>query len=139
MSAFANTDQLQKIMVELWNQIKNTPSMSEKLLSSKLIVQFQYRDPDGKITIDCSDGKQFLIYAGETKIKPQVEMAMKADVAHEFWLGKVNVPVAILTGRMMARGPVNKALALLPVIKPAYDLYPDIYQHREVVGTSITG
>jgi hypothetical protein len=139
MSAFASTDELQKTMVELWNQIKNDPSMCEKLLSSKLIVQFQYRDPDGKITIDCSDGKQFVIYGGETKVKPQVEMSMKADVAHEFWLGKVNVPVAILTGKMVARGPVNKALALLPVIRPAYEMYPDIYKHRPAVGTIFTG
>lgn len=139
MSAFTSTDELQKTMVELWNQIKNDPSMSEKLLSSKLIVQFHYRDPDGRITIDCSDGQQFIIYGGETKVKPQVEMSMKADIAHEFWLGKVNVPVAILTGKMMAKGPVNKALALLPVIRPAYEMYPDIYKRRTAVSTSVTG
>jgi hypothetical protein len=139
MSAYEDTDQLQITMMELWNAIKNDASMSGKLLSSRLIVQFQYRDPIGRITIDCSDGIQFLISCGETNAKPQVEMAMKADVAHNFWLGKVNVPVAILTGQMMARGPVNTALALLPVLKPAYAMYPEIYERCNPVGSSVTG
>jgi hypothetical protein len=55
-------------------------------------------------------------------------MSMTADVAHEFWLGKISVPMAILTGKMVAKGPVNKALALLPSIKPAFKIYPDIYR-----------
>jgi hypothetical protein len=128
MSAYTSTDELHKIMVDLWTAIKDDPSMSGKLLASKLIVQFHYREPDGRMTIDCSDGKSFVITAGDTKVKPVVEMFMKADVAHDFWLGKVNVPVAIITGKIVAKGPVNKALALLPVIKPAYDIYPDIYK-----------
>ena len=136
MSAYANTEELQKIMVDLWNTIKQDPEMSNKLLNSKLIVQFHYREPDGLITIDCSDGVTFLVSSGPTKLKPVVEMFMKADIAHEFWLGKVNVPMALLTGKMMAKGPVNKALALLPAIKPAYSLYPDVYKrygHKSAV------
>lgn len=128
MSAYASTEELHKIMFDLWTQIKDDESMSHKLLSSKLTVQFQYRSPDGRITIDCSNGKDFVIHTGDCNIKPVIEMAMKADVAHEFWLGKVSVPMAILTGKMVAKGPVNKALALLPVITPAFKLYPSVYQ-----------
>ena len=70
----------------------------------------------------------------KTVVKPIVEMAMKADVAHDFWLGKVNVPFAIVSGKIMARGPVAKALQLLPVIKPAFDIYPNVIsQHKKVM------
>jgi hypothetical protein len=55
-------------------------------------------------------------------------MSMKADVAHEFWLGKVNVPIAILSGKIVSKGPTPQALALLPVVKPAYAIYPAVYQ-----------
>jgi hypothetical protein len=127
---FANTDELHKVMTELWTAIKNDPDMSHKIKESNMIVQFHYRDPNGLITIDASDGKSFNIYTGDSDLKPVVEMFMKADVAHEFWLGKISVPLAILTGKMVAKGPVNKALALLPVIKPAFELYPDIYKNR---------
>lgn len=102
--------------------------MSNKLLESRLIVQFRYRDPEGLVTIDCLDGKEMKIVVGQTLLKPVVEMTMKADVAHDFWLGKVNVPMALMMGKIVSKGPTPKALALLPVIKPAYDLYPKVLE-----------
>ena len=124
MAYFTNSEELNRVMEMLWIRIKNDPGMSKKLLDSKLIVQFKYRDPEGQLTIDCSDGQDMKIITGSTTTKPVIEMSMKADVAHEFWLGKVNVPLAIMSGKIQSKGPTPKALALLPVIKPAYDLYP---------------
>ena len=128
MAFFSNSEELNTVMDNLWNKIKADPGMSTKLLNSKLIVQFKYRDPDGQLTIDCSSGNEMRIIIGSTPIKPIVEMSMKADVAHEFWLGKVNVPLAIMSGKIVSRGPTPKALALLPVIQPAYSLYPQVLQ-----------
>jgi putative sterol carrier protein len=128
MAYFANTEELNKVMDVLWHKIKADPDMSQKLLDTKLIVQFKYRDPDGLLTVDGSDGKEMKIIVGKTDIKPTIEMSMKADIAHEFWLGKVNVPLAIMSGKITSKGPTAKALALLPVIKPAYNLYPQALQ-----------
>lgn len=127
MAVYASSEDLATIMQELWTEISRSPEMGPKLLQSKLIAQFHYKEPEAKITVDCSDGIEMKVYTGECSLKPQVEMFMKSDVAHEFWLGKVQVPVAILTGKIVAKGPVNQALSLLPVIKPAFDIYPQIY------------
>lgn len=128
MAVFSNTEELHTVMVDLWTAIKNDKAMAAPLLSSRLTVQFHYREPDGRLTVDCSDGENMMIYAGECQKKPVVEMFMKSDVAHEFWLGKVNVPLALIQGKIVSKGPVNKALALLPAIKPAYGLYPTVIQ-----------
>ncbi len=128
MAVFADTDELHQIMADLWTAIKSDDQMAAPLLSSRLIVTFHYREPDGRLTVDCSDGKEMVITAGECDRKPVVEMFMKSSVAHEFWLGKVNVPMALIQGKIVAKGPVNKALALLPAIKPAYGLYPSIIE-----------
>ncbi len=128
MPAFKNTDELNAVMELLWGTIKDDPGMSSKLIASKLVVRFVYREPEGRLTVDCSDGKTMLVSTGDTSNKPIIEMFMKADVAHEFWLGKVNVPVAILSGKIVSKGPTPKALALLPVIKPAFPMYLDIYE-----------
>jgi hypothetical protein len=128
MAYFANTEELNKVMDLLWTKIKNHPEMSQKLIETKLIVQFKYRDPDGVMTIDCSDGQNMNIHIGPTNIKPIIEMSMKADIAHEFWMGKTNVPLAIMSGKIVSKGPTPKALALLPVIKPAYAIYPEVLQ-----------
>lgn len=126
MSVFANSEELKHLMVNLWNRIKSDPNMSEQLLDSRLIVQFRYRDPEGMLTVDASDGEEVRISWGAGEKKPVIEMSMKADVAHDFWLGRVSVPVAILTGKMVSKGPTPKALALLPVIRPAFAIYPEI-------------
>jgi hypothetical protein len=128
MAHFANTEELNKVMEMLWEKIKAHPEMSKQLISTKLIVQFKYREPDGMLTIDCSDGENMHIITGKTTIKPVIEMSMKADMAHEFWLGKVNVPMAIMSGKISSKGPTPKALALLPAIKPAYGIYPQVLQ-----------
>ncbi len=127
MAVYPSTEVLHAIMHELWTAIANDPDMGPKLLQSKMIAQFHYKEPDGLITVDCSNGTEMKIHTGDCAIKPIVEMFMKSDVAHEFWLGKIGVPVAILTGKIVSKGPVNQALALLPVIKPAFEIYPAIY------------
>lgn len=128
MAVFTDTDELHRVMVDLWTSIKNDEKMAAPLLSSRLIVTFHYREPDGRLTVDCSDGQNMIIEAGDCNKKSVVEMFMKSSVAHEFWLGKVNVPLALIQGKIVAKGPVNKALALLPAIKPAYGLYPSIIE-----------
>jgi putative sterol carrier protein len=128
MAYFSSSDELNQIMELLWNRIKADPEMSKKLIETKLVCQFKYRDPDGMLTIDCSDGQELKIIVGPTQVKPVIEMSMKADIAHEFWLGKVNVAMAIISGKIVSKGPTPKALALLPVIKPAYAIYPQVLQ-----------
>ena len=131
MATFTNSEELLAVMTSLWKQIKADPSMSEQLLRSKLIVQFRYRDPEGILTIDCSDGQNLQIIPGPGEKKPIVEMSMKADVAHDFWLGQVSVPVALLTGKMVSKGPTSRALSLLPVIRPAFALYRAMLEKKE--------
>ena len=50
-------------------------------------------------------------------------MRMKADVAHRFWLGQVNVALALTRGQIEADGPVDKLLRLVPLTAPAIPLY----------------
>lgn len=115
-------------MKTLWEAIKADPSMSSQLIDSRLVGQFQFREPDGIITIDCSDGQNFNIIVGPTEIKPLIEMSMKSDVAHEFWMGRISIPVALLTGKIVSKGPTPRALALLPIIRPAYAIYPKVLE-----------
>jgi len=129
MPAFKDVEELNKVMLTLWQAIEADEEISGRLLLSKISIRFYYREPESNLTIDCSDGQKMKILVDNTELSPIVEMFMKSEFAHEFWLGKVNVPLALISGKIASRGPVNKALALLPVIKPAYIFYPDIYKN----------
>ena len=60
---------------------------------------------------------------GESELEPEVTMSMSADIGHRFWLGGVNVTVALARGEMRAEGPVAKILRLVPLAKPIFPRY----------------
>jgi hypothetical protein len=47
---------------------------------------------------------------------------MTADTGNKFWLGKVNLSVAMARGTVRAKGPVPKLLKLIPTAK---ELFPE--------------
>jgi hypothetical protein len=101
--------------------------MGPKIQASGLVIRFEYTDPESQITIDTKnpgEGRYFRVLLGPNELEPTVAMSMTADVAHQFWLGKVNLTAALTRGQMKAKGPIQDILKLLPAIKPAYTLYP---------------
>ena len=79
--------------------------------------------PESQITIKMLDGEDGRVDLGPTDLEPEVVMTMEADTAHKFWLGKVNVTVALARGQMKAKGPVAKILKLVPLTKPVFPRY----------------
>ncbi len=132
MSTFENSDRLREVLGGFFNFILDHPEMGPKLIASKLILKFNYTEPDLSITIDLRERPEITYNdAGKT---PDVEMRMKADVAHRFWFGKVNLMIALARREMVAKGPIPKILKLLPVIKPAYELYPKYLKEKGFSG-----
>ncbi|OQY01412.1 MAG: hypothetical protein B6I22_14495 [Desulfobacteraceae bacterium 4572_123] len=123
MGVFENSEKFEAVLGGFFKLVANTPIVADKLLKSKLIIRFNYTDPDLILVIDCS-GDAVDVRAGDTNTKATVEMKMKADIAHKFWFGKVNLTMALTRRQMVAKGPVPKILKLLPAIKPTYAMYP---------------
>ena len=124
MAYFKDAVEFQKIIGGFFDGLIIDTNIKPKLLESGLIIQFQYKDPALTITIDCTKDPVVLSYNDMEK-KPIVEMSMSSDIAHKFWHGKVNLVMALTRRQMVAKGPIPKILKLLPVIKPAYALYPE--------------
>lgn len=120
---FASGEEFGKMLGGFFGMVAQEPEMSKGLLKSKLTIRFNYFDPDVCIYIDCS-GDEIKVGVNDYDSPAEVEMEMTADIAHRFWFGKVNLMMALTRGQMKARGPIPKILKLLPVIKPAYELYP---------------
>ncbi len=124
MSTFRDTDELYRVMGALFARLAADPELAERLGATGLILRFRWTDPDGEATIDLRDGVQYTL--GPCALEPEVEMIQAADVAHRFWLGRLNVPAAIASRQVVARGSVAKALKLLPAIKPAFAVYRQV-------------
>ncbi|MBI3271987.1 MAG: hypothetical protein HYZ53_23540 [Planctomycetes bacterium] len=129
MGVFRDAEHLYECIGGLFDVLRRDPKIGGTLANAKLLIRFKYRDPDAVITINCVDKPAepdcFVAWMrGDGGLTPTVEMEMSADVAHRFWLGRVNLLFALTKGEIKARGPIPKLLALLPAIRPAYALYP---------------
>jgi len=51
-------------------------------------------------------------------------MSLTADTCHAFWKKDLSLPVALAKKKIKAKGNIAKVLKLLPVIMPAFDMYP---------------
>lgn len=129
MATFSSSEQLQDVLGGFFQALAQDPTVGPKLLGSNLLIKFNYREPELSITIDLKGDDVVLTFNDEEK-KPEVEMTMKADTAHKFWLGKLNLVMALARREITAKGPVPKILKLLPIIKPAYKLYPEYIQTK---------
>jgi putative sterol carrier protein len=108
---------------KLFQDLAADEELAEKFRKANTIVQYQYREPDSTITVRLQEGQPGDVDFGETDMEPDVEMSMEADTAHRFWLGEVNVTVALARGQIKAKGPVAKILKLVPLTKPVFPRY----------------
>ena len=123
MTLFESSETFEEIITGFFKLLASDPTIAGKLLDSKLIIRFSYSEPDVVVVIDCAGG-EIDVRPGDSETEAIVEMSMKADIAHKFWFGKVNLTRALTRRQMIAKGPIPKILKLLPAIKPAYALYP---------------
>jgi putative sterol carrier protein len=120
---FRSEQEVYETLGELFLKLRDDPELFPKFQKADTIVQYQFRDPDSQITVKMLEGQEGQVDLGRTELEPEVTMSMEADTAHRFWLGKVNVTVALARGQMKAKGPVAKILKLVPLVKPVFPRY----------------
>jgi alcohol dehydrogenase len=122
--AFATGDELYDVIGGFLQSLSDHPELGPTFLSTKLKIRFNYRNPEASITIDCT-GSELRFEHGASDLKVDIEMSMESDFAHMFWLGKANLVTALTRRQVTSRGAVQKAVKLLPVLVPAFKLYPE--------------
>ena len=123
MAYFKDEQEVYETIGKMFQDLADDPELGPKFRKANTIVQYQYRNPESQITIKMREDEEGQVDLGPTDLEPEVVMTMEADTAHKFWLGKVNVTVALARGQMKAKGPVAKILKLVPLVKPVFPRY----------------
>lgn len=124
MAYFRDTEDVYTHLGRLLQDLVGDPEMVPTLERVDTTVQFRLRRPDAVLTVRTPRADQpAQVDLGETTLTPEVVLQMDADVAHRYWLGEVNVAVALAEGDVRARGPAAKILAVVPLVKPAVPRY----------------
>jgi putative sterol carrier protein len=120
---FETPDEVYATLGRLFVEIASDEELAPKFRKANTIVRYEYSEPESAITVRLQEGKPGDVDFGDSEMEPEVTMTMAADTAHRFWLGQVNVTVALARGEIKAKGPVAKILKLVPLAKPVFPRY----------------
>jgi len=143
MGVFKDSAQFYDTVGELMVRAKTDPVIGPKIAKAGVVIQFKYTDPDAMTTINAKGkptqpGAFVDVINGPTDLKPDIEMTMAADVAHQFWQGKVNLVEALARKKIVLKGNQLKVLGLLPAVEPLYKKYPELLKEKgygNLIGT----
>ena len=130
MTYFKDGGEVYRYIGGLLTDLIGDYELGDKLKRADTTVEFRYHDPEAVITIRLVEGEEVQVDLGDSELEPEIVMTADADVAHMFWLGRVNVTVALARGQMKATGPVAKILKLVPLIKPVFPRYRELLERE---------
>jgi hypothetical protein len=124
MPYFKDAEDVYAHLGRLFEDIVADEDLAARFKRADTVIQIRMRRPDSQVTLKAlEEEEQLVVDFGVTQLRPEVVLAMDADTAHRFWLGKVNVTVALARGQISARGPVAKILKLVPLVDPVRGRY----------------
>jgi 2-oxoisovalerate dehydrogenase E1 component len=126
MNPFQNQEEFVTILSALWDAILGTPEIVASVSGAKLIAKFRYTDFPTALFIDLSTASPRYYWDTDGARPFDVEMILSSETAHSFWMESLNVPLALASRKIVAKGSLQKALKLMPALKPAFALYPGI-------------
>lgn len=135
MAVFQDSKQFYECVGELMDRAKKDAQVGGKIAKSGIVIQFRYTEPEAVTTVNGKDrptqpGAFIDVFHGPCDLSPDVVMTMKADTAHAFWHGKVNLIAALSKKEILATGPIPKILKLLPAVQPLYKVYPTLLREK---------
>lgn len=127
MSVFQSSEELYQILGDWFKSTEG--SEPAKIVNQVGIIQYIYHNPEGRVTmVPEMNGEPLHVIMGDTDVKPLLTFEMNADVAHRFWLGKVDLTQALARQQMKATGPLSKALKVQPALPPFFESYKEFLQ-----------
>jgi putative sterol carrier protein len=128
---FKDEQEVYRYIGRLFQELTDDPELSPKFRRADTIVQYRYSNPESQITVKMKEGEDGQVDFGPSDLDPEIVMMMEADTAHRFWLGRVNVTMALAKGQMKAKGPVAKILKLVPLVKPVFPRYEKMLEEEK--------
>ncbi|MPY51347.1 SCP2 sterol-binding domain-containing protein [Streptomyces acidicola] len=122
MSTFSSSEMAAEVFGRLFSVMLEDEEFVARARQEGLSVRLVHTKPDCQVFVSA----QGVVVGEEAPQTAAITLKMSCDTAHALWMGRLMVPVAIATGRLRIRGKVAKVLELVPMLRPAFDRYPDI-------------
>lgn len=127
--------QLYNSIDSLFKSLDDYPDTKELLLESKIKIEYELHDPEGRMLIDAS-GDEIKVYPGNwpAELYSNIKLTMSCDTCHLYWLGKVNFMFASFKGDVKTDGDLGMLLKLLPLVEPLHNVYAEYVDKNNMWG-----
>jgi len=133
MAIFGSTQEMYDHFSPYMEQLVNDPVVGPKFVAANTSFRVNYSDPDGVMVLDATQDPAVNKAGEEAKAHDaEVDLFMSADDGHKFWMGDLNLPLAMARKKVAIQGPVTKLLGMLPAITPAFGKYREYVQDNPV-------
>lgn len=124
MTMFASPEDMYSVFTPFMQSLTTDPVVGPKFVAAKTSFRVIHTDPAGTFLLDATVDPPVL-YVGEDAAghHAEVELTMSAEDGHAFWLGQLNLPVALAKRKIKVNGGATKLMGLVPALQPAYALY----------------
>ncbi len=124
MSSFASSEEMYAVFTPFMESLTTDPVVGPKFVAAKTSFRVTHTDPEGVFLLDATADPAVLYVGADADGRDaEVELTMSADDGHRFWLGQLNLPVALAKRKIKVGGGVTKLMGLVPALQPAYALY----------------
>jgi len=104
--------------IKLMERLMELPEVLEAVGGEPASVGIKLLEPEVNLRLVLDGRRSRLEEMGKEEREDEVTITMKWETAHKFWLGKLNLTAALLTGKIKVEGRDMDALFRLKSIIP---------------------
>lgn len=123
MATFKDAEEVYKTVGAFMEEITQSDDLGPKFVASKTSFHIHYTDPVADMLVDCTQEPPKVLCGQGVGEGAEIQLSMSGDDGHRFWLGDLNMTIAMAKGKVKAKGPVSKMMKLLPAMRPAFPRY----------------
>jgi hypothetical protein len=134
MTTFVNAQQVYDTIGLFLDQITKDPELGPKFVAADTSFLVRYTDPECAMFVDATTDPPVVTMNPDPATPTEITLDMAADDGHAFWMGNLNMALALAKGRVKVSGPIAKIMKLLPAMRPAFPKYRAFLEERGGVG-----
>lgn len=131
MPVFSSQQEAEQVLSEFLEHITSDPELRPKFVAAATSFRANYHDPNCFVSLATTEDPP-VVHSGDAAKAEEVDvnMFMSADDGHKFWLGQLNLPMALARKKVRVEGQIPKLLKLLPAMQPAFGMYRTFLKER---------
>lgn len=122
MATFSNAQQVYDNIGAFLDKITKDEELGPKFVAADTSFLVKYTDPESSMLVDATVDPPTVVM-GPGPVESEITLEMAADDGHAFWMGELNMALALAKGKVKVQGPISKIMKLLPAMRPAFPKY----------------